>query len=369
MLIFLNKAQPGERKTWLICKLLAGTKTTNQRLTCRREEVMHRVIIFCNSASGVPSILIRSTLAALVSRDDLKLVAICIPKPQAFASIFWRHIRERAFFAIHSLSEPALMRRHTIPVPINLNQWARRFGFRVLIPPEGNINHPDFIAQLRNEIRPTIALSFYCLQKFSPDLLEVFRHAVNYHNGLLPAYRGLKATAWSVYHGEKETGFTFHRMNKELDEGPILAQGTVPVSPDSGTVDLDLEKAITATNYIPQVLRMVVGGDPGVPQKDKGKYFAKADYLAVTRIPDPSSLSIAELIRRLRAFGGLQIRIGDRWHKAAKIREIRERLRKRSCCCFRTSDGVLVEPVRLRHLPYALARGWIRKWLSGKVIP
>ena len=330
---------------------------------------MHRVVIFCNSASWVPSILIRGTLAALASHDDLKLVAICIPQPQPFARMLWRHIRERAFFTTRSLSEPALKQRHTIPVPINLNKWARRFGFRVIIPPEGNINHPHFIARLRNDIRPTIALSFYCLQKFSPNLLEVFRHAINYHNGLLPGYRGLKATAWSVYQGDKETGFTFHRMGKELDEGPILVQGAVPVSPDSSTVDLDLEKAITAANYIPQVLRMVVDGYPGEPQSGKDRYFSRADYVAVTKIPDPSSLSIAELTTRLRAFGGLRIRIGNRWHKATKIRKVPERFCNKGQCCFRTSDGVMVEPLRLRNLPYALARGWVRKWLSGKGTP
>ncbi|HJX30679.1 MAG TPA: formyltransferase family protein [Thermodesulfobacteriota bacterium] len=215
-----------------------------------------------------------------------------------------------------------------------------------------------------------MALSFYCLQKFSPNLREVFSHAINYHNGLLPGYRGLKATAWSVYQGDKETGFMFHRMSKELDEGPILVQGAVPVSPDSSTVDLDLEKVIAAaTNYIPHVLRMVVDGYPGEPQSGKGRCFSRADYVAVTRIPDPSSLSIAELTRRLRAFGGLRIRIANRWHKATKIREIPERFCEKGRCCFRTSDGVMVEPLRFRHLPYALVRGWVRKWLFGKLTP
>ena len=146
-------------------------------------------------------------------------------------------------------------------------------------------------------------------------------------------------------------------------------QGTVPVSPDSNTVDLDLEKAITATNYIPQVLRMVVDGYPGEPQSGKGRYFSRADYVAVTKISDPSSLSLAELTRRLRAFGGLRIRIGNRWHKTTKIREIPERFCKKGRRCFRPPTGSMVEPLRFRYLPYALARGWVRKWLFGKVTP
>ncbi len=190
---------------------------------------MHRAVIFTNSSSWVPAILIKGALAAFSSRDDLELVAVCVPQRPTFAVMVRRHLMNRMALCFQSLFDPALRYRHTLPWPINLSRLAGRLRFGTLFPPEGDINHPQFIARLRNEVRPTIALSFYCPQKFSPDLFEVFSHAVNYHNGLLPKYRGLKATAWSMYHGEKDTGFTFHHMTEDFDEGAILLQDTVPL--------------------------------------------------------------------------------------------------------------------------------------------
>jgi methionyl-tRNA formyltransferase len=275
----------------------------------------------------------------------------------------------RILFCIQSLFDPARKRHHVYPLPINLNRWARRFQFKVLVPPGGNINHPQFIASLRNEIRPTIALSFYCLQKFSQELLATFGDAVNYHNALLPEYRGLKATAWSVYYGDKETGFTFHRMTKEFDEGHVLVQRSIPVGLDRSTYDLEAEKAITAATYIPSVLDSVVDGVSGEPQRGKGSYFSKKSYLAVTRIPDPSTLSSVELMKRLRAFGSLSMRIADTWYKVTKIRQVPSTPGNHGWDCLVASDGVKVQMVQFEYLPYQvyLAIGWVRRWLPWKV--
>jgi methionyl-tRNA formyltransferase len=145
-------------------------------------------------------------------------------------------------------------------------------------------------------------------------------------------------------------------MSNSFDEGPILVQGALPVSPDQNAFDLDLEKAIKAATYIPSVLRMVMDGDPGQPQLEKGSYFSKADHLALTKIYNPAALSSVELTRRLRAFACLQIRIADRWHEVTRIKQWSDQLGKNGRFCFRASDGVLIELVRFRHLPYTIYR-------------
>lgn len=238
---------------------------------------MHRVVVFAGSLSWVPAILLRSTLLALSSRNDLKLAAVCVPKAPIFPGKYGRHFMDKTFFGIQSLFDPALKRQQALPWPINLTRWSQRFDFKVLVPPRGNINHPDFIGRLRNEIQPTITLSFIYLQKFGPDLLSVCDHFVNYHNGLLPGYRGVMTTAWSVYHEEPFTGFAFYRMNNEFDQGPILMQGAVPIGSDSNTLDLELEKANLAATYIPQLLRIVTDQNPGEAQRGQARYFSRAD--------------------------------------------------------------------------------------------
>lgn len=326
--------------------------------------IMHRVIIFTNNEPGAPDILIKGTLAALASLDNVELAAVCLAKPQTFLGAFCRHLMDRTLLNIESLLDSKLKRRHPLPLPINLNRLAQRLHFRVLVPPEGDINHPRFIAQIRNEIRPTIALSFYCLQKFSPNLLAVFSHAVNYHNGLLPKYRGRKATAWSVYQGEQETGFTFHHMTKRIDEGPILAQEALPISANQSSLDLDFEKAIMAATHISRVLRMVVDGNPGKPQLGgNSSYFSIEDHRGLTRIPAPSILSSVELARRLRAFECLRMRIAGKWHEVTKIKLVTNPVGKSGRFCFLASDGVMIVPVRFQHLPYSIYRAfaWVLK--------
>lgn len=54
----------------------------------------------------------------------------------------------------------------------------------------------------------------------------------NVHNSLLPKYRGRHAFTWALIHGEKEVGYTLHRVDAGIDTGPIIEQITIPVFPD-----------------------------------------------------------------------------------------------------------------------------------------
>lgn len=326
-----------------------------QRSPSGAQESRLRVVIFTSRESGVAAVLIRAAAAALAARPDLELAAFCLTESKPYLRALRRHALERAARIIGSVLGPGRRRGPVPPLPISIQRLARRHRAEMLVPPEGDINHPDFIARLRSQIRPTIALAFYCFQRFGPDLLDVFAHAVNYHNGLLPWYRGLGATAWSRYNGETETGFTFHRMDRELDRGPILLEGTIPFGPDDRTDDLDLAKAEAAAACLPRVLSAVVDGDPGTPQGEGGRYYSRKDRLAMTRIPDPALLSGAELAKRLEAFGRLEMRIAGRWHAVTRLRPAPRSSHEGSglpgCGLrFQTSDGATLEPVRPRRI-------------------
>lgn len=81
---------------------------------------------------------------------------------------------------------------------------------------------------------------------------------INYHNSLLPRYRGMHAEAWAISEGEKETGITWHKVDDGIDSGPILVQQRVPI--DDTTTSLSLLKqqsraAVDAFgNMLPQLL-------------------------------------------------------------------------------------------------------------------
>jgi methionyl-tRNA formyltransferase len=327
---------------------------------------VHKLLIFARNPFFVPALLIKATLEAVENREDAELVGICIEEPANFYRQLYRYFQIVLRNKIISLFDSSQKNLYGIPWPININRLARRHNFQIFVPPEGTINHPGFINELKTEIKPTIALSYFCMQKFSPELLEVFEHSVNYHNGILPKYRGLEATRWSLYHGEKETGFAFHRMTENFDEGPILIEGRVPIKPLARILDLEYEKAIVATKYIPQLLNMLVNNDPGKPQEGESQYFTLMDGLEIRKIADPSQYSSIELVRRLKAFDFLDISINENWYKITKLETIPSSAKVQGRLSFRTSDGIIMMPTRFNYLPFTMYRtlNWIRRLRS-----
>jgi len=98
---------------------------------------MHRVVIFSSSASWMPAILIKGTLAALRSREDMELAAICVENKRSFASGLARYSAHRTIQRVTSLFDRTLKYRHCLPLPVDLDYWARRLRFRVISPPRG----------------------------------------------------------------------------------------------------------------------------------------------------------------------------------------------------------------------------------------
>jgi methionyl-tRNA formyltransferase len=167
-----------------------------------------------------------------------------------------------------------------------------------------------------------MALTFLCGQRYRPALLDALSYSANYHNGALPNYRGVYATNWSIYQNEPTTGFTFHRMDAKLDEGPILLAGEVPISADANLWEVEHEKTLAAAGCVPQVLAMMVQRAPGTPQVGEGRYFSGLACRRMRTIPDPRALSGEELQRRARAFAALTLPVRGRWCKAARLVEV-----------------------------------------------
>ena len=312
-----------------------------------------RIVIFTHGVSQIAAVHIRSVLAAVQADSRVELAAICLPRVEPFRNVLLRHIKARIGNRILSLFDPDLKKAAAFPMPVNIRRTARQFNFRVLVPPDKNFSNPEFIAQLRDEIRPDIALSFNCIQRLSPELLEIFDHAVNYHTGLLPGYRGRRATAWTVYHAEKVTGFSFHTMTEKFDAGSVLLDGAIPILPGANVSNLELQKAVKAAECIPQLLDMITAGHPGRPQQGSARYFSLKDAYAAREIPDPTARSSTKLKRTLQAFGRARIKIGDTWYSVTKIRQVPK---NQSQFCFRSSDGIWMEATRFKGLPYPLHR-------------
>ena len=322
-----------------------------------------RLVIFGDSSSGLSLELVAAAVRAAHARADVDLVAICDTSQVAPSSL--RDLGRGLLVALV---------KRAFGGPAVLQATLRRFrGLRVpsgasVILPARDVNHPQFVALVKRELRPTAALCLSSHQIFGGELLAALGRPTNYHSGLLPAYRGLRSTAWSHYQGESVTGFTYHVMEEGIDTGPILVQGAIPILPKATERELVREKTRLAINLMPAVLDALVRGDTGRPQTGTPSYFGARDALRVTSIDDPGVLSWEELERRLRAFTLLTISIHGEPYAVTRLRRVDSGHPHRPELAFTTADGVLAEPSRCRYLPVSLYRAYRRAPLRTTII-
>ena len=104
------------------------------------------------------------------------------------------------------------------------------------------------------------------MKKIGYQMLDAFRgRIINIHPSLLPKYGGtgmygMKVHAAVIAAGETETGVTVHVVDRDYDQGPILAQRVIPVetgdTPESLAARvLDTEHAI----YVDTLDKLISG--------------------------------------------------------------------------------------------------------------
>lgn len=154
------------------------------------------------------------------------------------------------------------------------------FGEHVLGAPEGlDVVVPATRARLAPLIRayePDVLLCLGFPWVIPADALAAARlGAVNGHPSLLPRYRGPIPVAWAIRHGETEIGFTFHRMDADLDTGPILAQAPVALEDEHSFEELEPKFVGVVTELLPVALARVEAGDSGDLQDEaRASYFS-----------------------------------------------------------------------------------------------
>ena len=94
-----------------------------------------------------------------------------------------------------------------------------------------------------------VALAGY-MRLLTPWLVKRWAgRMLNIHPSLLPKYPGLDTHARALAAGDLEAGCTVHLVTEGVDEGPILAQTSVPVRPDD-TPDSLAQRVLTAEHRL-----------------------------------------------------------------------------------------------------------------------
>ena len=307
----------------------------------------HRLIVFAQpTVDWVPRLLGR-VLEACKHRPDVEWVKVCATSQDISRAEL--ATRSLAGFAGKALFNPRMASRFDWPRFTTVTSVAKQHGIEVIEPPRYNINDPDFIHRLELRDAPTMALSLACLQIFRAELLKVFDLAVNFHNGYLPDYKGLWATHWSVYQGEACSGYAFHVMDQEIDTGPIIRRGRVPIGQHDSPAQVERRKIAHARQEIVPLLdAMLTGTFESESQPKGGSYFSGKASTAIWTIDEPGALSAEELFRRLRCFAPLQIRVGGVRYPMSSLKVAGKAPRP---LAFKTADGVTLAPDRLQYLP------------------
>jgi methionyl-tRNA formyltransferase len=132
------------------------------------------------------------------------------------------------------------------------------------------------LAGLLRGLEPDVVLCFGFPWKIPQEALDVPRYGiVNQHPAPLPRYRGPIPMSWALREGDDEFFITWHRMDAELDTGPILAQTTVPIlDEDTSVWDIGPKMVEATIGLLPEVFEKLAAGDPGEPQATEGATWA-----------------------------------------------------------------------------------------------
>ncbi|MDR2214269.1 MAG: phosphoribosylglycinamide formyltransferase [Nevskiaceae bacterium] len=88
------------------------------------------------------------------------------------------------------------------------------------------------LARVIDEAEPDLVVLAGFMRILSPPFVRRYEgRLLNIHPSLLPAYKGLHTHQRVLDAGEREHGASVHFVTAELDGGPVVMQGRVPVLP------------------------------------------------------------------------------------------------------------------------------------------
>jgi len=132
------------------------------------------------------------------------------------------------------------------------------------------IDHRDFSSRelyddsLRRHLQ-SVAPDFIVLAGYmrilSPAFVRAFEHRIlNIHPSLLPAYKGLDTHQRALDNAESQHGVSIHLVTAELDDGPILLQGSYPIEAGDSAADLQAKGHRLEHQMYPLLLRWLSEG-------------------------------------------------------------------------------------------------------------
>jgi methionyl-tRNA formyltransferase len=159
-----------------------------------------------------------------------------------------------------------------------LQSAANYYGVEFLAQPgQTEASYKSFIRRFQSASPDVILCCSY--SRLIP--LEVLQSArfggVNIHYALLPRNRGKHPVQWAIMNGERATGVTLHEMSSEIDQGPIIDQGSTPIYLDDTWQTVTSRLDSLAVGIIGRnLVSLVEGSWAGAPQDETRSTLGRA---------------------------------------------------------------------------------------------
>lgn len=132
---------------------------------------------------------------------------------------------------------------------------AKKYG--VPVHRTEDVNSEEFRGLLRG-LGVQFIVSVSGTQLYRKALREQTSHGiVNCHGALLPKYRGLMPSFWTLANGEREGGVSVHFVDAKLDNGPIVVQRRYKVHSRDTLEDIMARGKDLAAECIVEAVRIV----------------------------------------------------------------------------------------------------------------
>lgn len=235
-----------------------------------------------DNTSYLSSILLKGLLESIKNRQDIKLKAVVSVRRRGI-----RYFMGKQNFII------ACLRYGLIKLFNPQYEWDYHGDIEAMAKKEGvPVYHK--LNGIKNCSLLSVAYPFY----INPSH---FDYAVNYHNSILPQFGGVHSTAFAIYFGKRETGYTFHRIAEDFDSGNILLQEKMMMFGDDDTHKIDYTQAVFASRRMNEVLDCIVNRNDGQVQKGNRTYIGLNEWrkFLTCRYSTP----LFDVRRKIKLFG------------------------------------------------------------------
>lgn len=142
---------------------------------------------------------------------------------------------------------------------------AKKAGLKTFVLEKAGFNSREeydraVMAELDREGIEAIVMAGF-LRILSDHFIEKYEgRMLNIHPSLLPSFKGLHGIKDAFDYGVKVTGVTVHFVTKELDGGPVILQGVVPVEKNYTLETLEEEIHKQEHKLYPRAVRLFAEG-------------------------------------------------------------------------------------------------------------